>query len=167
MSARLVFLRRTAEELEAIGGEIYFDINGKNIGKLAMSDCNVDLPAGTYKLRMYKSHGYGAMAGFAETVVSVGEGEALLIRYNPPAVVNQSGHIMVSEYSRAAADAAACENAARINDERAESAEKARQRDRSSQNVIKWIIITAVLATVGLMVLSAAIYLLVMLPIMF
>ena len=55
MSAKLVFFRRTSQELTSQGGEVYFDINGKNVGKLLATDCFVELPAGQYQIRMYKT----------------------------------------------------------------------------------------------------------------
>jgi hypothetical protein len=54
--ARLVFLRRAQYDVATYGGEVFFDINNKNIGKLALTDCFVDLPAGTYKIKMYKGN---------------------------------------------------------------------------------------------------------------
>ena len=68
--AKLVFLRRAQHDIATYGGEVFFDINNKNIGKLAATDCFVDLPVGTYKIKMYKLH-YNTMIGFAEETVTV------------------------------------------------------------------------------------------------
>ena len=140
MSAKLVFLRRTAEETALQGGEVYFDINGRNIGKLASTDCFAELPAGKYQLRMYKSHNYGTMIGFAETTVEVNDGDSLLIRYTPPIVVSQPGYLMVSRYSPEAADTAAEEPRRQIVSEHTKAEEKRAQSQRGTRRAVKWII---------------------------
>lgn len=44
--AKLVFLQRTQKEIEIFGGEVFFDIDGKNAGKLSSTNQTVELPAG-------------------------------------------------------------------------------------------------------------------------
>lgn len=144
MSAKLVFLRRTRQEIEIQGGEVYFDINGKNAGKLASVDAFVEVPAGRYQIRMYKSHNYGSMVGFADVIVDVKDGESALIRYTAPAVVSQPGHIMVSEYTPEAANSAAWEIERKISSDRAAAAQKEEQAKRGTRTAVKWIIIGAV-----------------------
>ena len=63
MGARLVFFRKTQQQFRLQQGDIYFCVNGKCLGKLAATDCFVDLPAGQYQLQMYYSYAYGSMAG--------------------------------------------------------------------------------------------------------
>lgn len=144
MSGRLVFLRRTRQETEIQGGEVYFDINGKNAGKLAAMEAFVEVPAGKYHIRMYKSHNYGSMVGFADADVEVQDGESVLIRYAAPVAVSQPGHIMVSEYTPEAAERAAVEIERRISSDRAEAARKEEHARKGTSNVVKWIIIGAV-----------------------
>ena len=54
--AKLVFLQRTQREIELFGGDVFFDIDGKNVGKLSLSNQIIELPAGTHSIKMYKSH---------------------------------------------------------------------------------------------------------------
>ncbi len=156
MSARLVFLRRTMQEVQTMGGDVYFDINGKNVGKLALTDCNVDLPEGTYRIRMYKSHNYGAMIGFADATVQIKDGEAILIRYNTPDTVNMPGHIMVYEYTPETADAAAREAAVKIADAQAKNAQKQAEMRRGESSAVKVIVLIAVLSAVTIVLGSVA-----------
>lgn len=39
--AKLIFLRRTNKDIEVFGGDVYFDLDGKNIGKLAMENQSI------------------------------------------------------------------------------------------------------------------------------
>ena len=142
--ARLVFLRRTAAEVSLTGGEVYFDINGKNVGRLAPTDCFVDLPAGTYQIRMYKSHNYNTMVGFASVSVTVSEGESLMLRYTPPAVVSQPGNIQVSNYTPALADEVAQSTVSQIEADRTADRVKAENSRRGTRKAVKWIIIGSV-----------------------
>lgn len=155
--ARLVFLRRTEAEASLTGGEVFFDLNGKNIGRLALTDCFVDLPAGTYQIRMYKSHGYNTMVGFTTVSVTVGENETLLLRYTPPAVVSQPGNIQVLNYSPELADSLAEEAAKMIETNRNADRIKAENSRRGTRKAVKWIIIASV-ATGVLIALSWIIY---------
>ena len=97
--AKLVFLKRTQKEAEIFGGEVYFDINGKNVGVLQSHNYTVELPAGEYKLKMYKSHQYDTFIGCAEESIILADNEELLIKYSPPMMVNQPGKIMIVPYS--------------------------------------------------------------------
>ena len=102
--ARLVFLRRAQYDVATYGGEVFFDINNKNVGRLAATDCFVDLPAGTYQIKMYKLH-YNTMIGFAEETVTVQEGECVMLQYVMPSTIAEPGHIILSDYSQERADA--------------------------------------------------------------
>lgn len=144
MSARLSFLRRTAEETQTQGGEVFFDINGKNVGKLAPVDCFVDVPAGTYTIKMYKSHSYGSLIGFAETTVTLKDGDDLMVRYFAPAMVNQPGNIVISDYSQAAADQLTRDTSAQISARVREEKELAEKSNRSTRRWVTWLIIGGV-----------------------
>lgn len=97
--AKLVFLQRTQKEIEIFGGEVFFDIDGKNAGKLSSTNQTVELPAGVHVIKMYKSHAYDTFIGFAEQTITLGENEALMVKYSCPMMVNQAGNMVISEYS--------------------------------------------------------------------
>ena len=48
---------------------------------------------------MYKSHAYDTFIGFAEQTITLGENEALMVKYSCPMMVNQAGNMVISEYS--------------------------------------------------------------------
>lgn len=101
MNAELTFLRRTPKEIEIFGGEVFIDIDGKNIGKLGGENLTVSVPAGSHTVKMYKSHTYDTLIGFAETQIEVLPSYHLLLKYSAPMVVTQPGHIMVTDYDSA------------------------------------------------------------------
>lgn len=98
--AKLVFLQRTQKEIEIFGGEVFFDIDGKNAGKLSCANQTVELPAGVHVVKMYKSHAYDTFIGFAEQTITLGEDETLMVKYSCPMMVNQAGNMIISEYSK-------------------------------------------------------------------
>lgn len=53
--AELVFLRRSEQDIQIIGGTIYIDIDGRNVGILSRTNQVIDVPAGTHTIKMYKS----------------------------------------------------------------------------------------------------------------
>ena len=53
--AKLVFLRRTDKEIEVFGGDVYFDIDGKNAGKLSRTNQEIEVLPGKHTIKMYKS----------------------------------------------------------------------------------------------------------------
>ena len=97
--AKIVFLQRTQKEIEIFGGEVFFDIDGKNAGKLSSINQTVELPAGAHVIKMYKSYAYDTFIGFAEQTITLGENEALMVKYSCPMMVNQAGNMVISEYS--------------------------------------------------------------------
>ena len=156
MSARLVFFRRTQQEMLSMPGEIYFDVNGRNLGRLSSAECFVDLPAGQYQVRMYMSHACGSLIGFADVLVSLQEGESVMLRYIAPAMLNQPGHIMVFDYDPAAANTMAWNIDSQIAAARAQQAARNEQAKRESSNIVGWMIGIGV-ATALLIGLSYAI----------
>ena len=76
--AKLVFLRRTDKEIEVFGGDVYFDLDGKNIGKLSRTNQEIDVLPGKHTIKMYKSHSYDTFIGFAESTIDVDETEELI-----------------------------------------------------------------------------------------
>ena len=97
--AKLVFLKRTQKEIEKFGGDVYFDIDGKNAGKLSLTNQIVEIPAGEHTVKMYKSHTFDTFIGFAETVINVTDDEQLMIKYSAPMMINQPGNMVISEYT--------------------------------------------------------------------
>lgn len=97
--AKLVFLKRTQKEIEIFGGDVYFDIDGKNAGKLSLTNQIVEITAGEHTVKMYKSHTFDTFIGFAESVINVTDDEQLMIKYSAPMMINQPGNMVISEYT--------------------------------------------------------------------
>jgi hypothetical protein len=97
--AQLVFLQRTQKEIEIFGGDVFFDIDGKNVGMLSLTNKSVELSAGQHTIKMYKSHTFDTFIGFAESTITLNENEKLIVRYSAPLMVNQPGNIIITEYS--------------------------------------------------------------------
>lgn len=97
--AKLIFLQRTQKEIEIFGGDVFFDIDGKNAGKLSLANQIIELSAGNHTIKMYKSHTYDTFIGFAEQTISITEDEALMVKYSCPMMVTQPGNMVISEYS--------------------------------------------------------------------
>lgn len=96
--SKLVFLRRTTKEIEIFGGEVYIDIDGKNIGTLKGDNIEILLAEGTHTIKMYKSHTYDTFIGFAESTISLVADEKLMVKYSAPMMVNQPGNMVISAY---------------------------------------------------------------------
>lgn len=97
--ATLVFLQRTQKEIEIFGGEVFFDIDGKNAGKLTLTNQTIELLAGEHTIKMYKSHTYDIFIGFAQQTIKLAYDESLMVKYSCPMMVNQPGNMVISEYS--------------------------------------------------------------------
>lgn len=98
MSARFVFVKRSREEINIFGGQVFADVDGVNVATIGEETITVEVPAGKHVVKMYKSHEYGSMIGFAESELTVADGDALVFKYAPPMVVSQPGHITVSNF---------------------------------------------------------------------
>ena len=96
---KLVFLRRTEKEIEIFGGDVYFDIDGKNVGKLSRTNQEVELSEGEHTIKMYKSHTYDTFIGFAESTITLVGDEKLMVKYSAPMMVNQPGNMVISPYN--------------------------------------------------------------------
>lgn len=96
---KLIFLRRTEREIQVFGGDVYIDIDGKNVGILSRTDQEYDVTAGKHTIKMYKSHSYGTFIGFAESTISVEQDEKLMVRYAGPMSTNQSGNLIITAYN--------------------------------------------------------------------
>lgn len=96
--AKLIFLRRTNKDIEVFGGDVYFDLDGKNIGKLTMENQSIVVSPGKHTVKMYKSHSYDTFIGFAESTIEIDESEELMVRYAAPMAVNQPRNMIISAY---------------------------------------------------------------------
>lgn len=150
MSARLVFVKRSNEEINIFGGQVFADVDGVNVATIGQETVTVEVPAGKHIVKMYKSHEYGSMIGFAENELTVSDGDALVFKYAPPMVVTQPGHITVSNFIsydkiendvRAAAQIIAQEK--RTNDEKIQQ-----QEENMKKNYWGWIILIFVIPAI-------------------
>lgn len=148
MEPKLVFLRRTPKEIEIFGGEVYIDVDGKNVGILGNTDFIINVSQGNHKIKMYKSHTYGSFIGNAETEILVSEGEELLIKYSAPMLLNQSGNIIINEFkSDSQADELAKEKEDKITIDDNNAKQKKYEQERKSQNgIIIFIVIMIIIA---------------------
>ncbi|HZJ68817.1 MAG TPA: hypothetical protein VFD28_02275 [Candidatus Eisenbacteria bacterium] len=96
--AKLVFLRRTEKEIQVFGGDVYIDIDGKNVGILSRVNQEYEVSTGQHTIKMYKSHSYDTYIGFAESTITVDENEQLMVRYAAPMAANQPGNLIISPY---------------------------------------------------------------------
>jgi len=96
--AKLIFLRRTEKEIQVFGGDVYIDIDGKNVGLLSRVNQEFEISAGKHTVKMYKSHSYDTFIGFAESTINVVEDEQLMVRYAAPMAANQPGNLIISAY---------------------------------------------------------------------
>lgn len=150
MGAKLIFVRRSEEEINIFGGEVFADVDGKNVASVKDETITVEVSAGAHSIKMYKSHGYGSMIGFAESDVTLAEGEVLVFKYSPPMVVTQPGHITVSDFSsyekierdvNSSAQVIAQEK--RTNDEKVRVQEK-----KASRNIWGWIVLIFIIPAI-------------------
>lgn len=98
MSCLLVFMKRSPKEIEIFGGEVYVDIDGKNVGIVGIDNLKLNISEGMHKIKMYKSHTYGTFIGMSEAVIELKNKEELLIKYTPPMLVSQPGNIIITDY---------------------------------------------------------------------
>ena len=156
--AKLVFLRRTEKDIQVFGGDVYFDIDGKNVGKLSRVNQEVSIPAGPHTIKMYKSHSYDTFIGFAETTITVDEEEQLLVRYAAPMAVNQPGNLIISAYDpRVEADALRARESAIQRDYAADEARKKEQNEKYNTGTILWIVFI-VISMLGFFIWEASIW---------
>ena len=145
--ARLVFLRRAEYDFKTYGGEIFFDINDRCVGKLAQTDAFVDVPAGTYKIKMYKLH-YNTMIGFAEVFVTVNENDSAMLQYVMPTTVAAPGHIIISEYTPERANEIIYSINAQMQQRHLEEEVRSENVKKSNRTLLTWLIVGGVALTV-------------------
>lgn len=142
--AKVVFLKRTLKEIEIFGGDVYFDIDGKNAGKLSLENQLVELVAGEHTIKMYKSHTFDTFIGFAESTITVKEDETLMVKYSCPMMVNQPGNMVISEYSEEKEESAVREREYSINRDFVAAEMQKKQANENYKNGVKVVIGVAV-----------------------
>lgn len=98
MDFNFVIIRRTKAEIKAFGGDIYADIDGKNVAIIKDDDVKLLLSLGKHSVKMYKSHKMGTFIGTTEVEFEILENEVLCSRYSAPLIINQAGNIMLFNY---------------------------------------------------------------------
>lgn len=96
--SKLYFIGRTESEIDIFGGTVYIDIDGKQIGELGRDLKVVEVGVGVHTIKMYKTHTFNTFIGFAEINLTIEENKDLTLRYVAPMLVNQAGHIVVSDF---------------------------------------------------------------------
>lgn len=148
--AKLEFLPRTEKDIEVFGGDVYFDIDGKNVGTLSRLNCTVELPAGRHTIKMYKSHKYDTFIGFAESCIDLDDQEHLMIWYAAPMATNQPGNIIIMPYDKSKEQEILKNREDAIQrDSMADETRKREQNEKYNTGIMLWI---------GLMVVSAIIF---------
>lgn len=150
VSAKIVFMRRSLKEIELFGGDVYIDIDGKNIGILKTTNYVIELENGKHTIKMYKSHKYDTYIGFAETEVNIKEGNDLLVQYSCPMIITQPGNIIVSDYKSEEQIAnAILEREQKIsNDQRIDEQKKQEIEEKNRNGMIIFITIMIILAII-------------------
>lgn len=147
--AKLVFLKRTAKEIEIFGGEVYIDIDGKNIGILRNENIEVPMAEGTHTIKMYKSHTYDTFIGFAESTITLAPEEELMVKYSAPMMVNQPGNMVISAYEPEKAESVQEERENTMKkDFAAEQTRKQEADEKYKKGVQTVIIITVIVAII-------------------
>ena len=142
---KVVFLRRTAKEIDVFGGDVYFDIDGKNAGKLGTENKTVELSPGIHKIKMYKSHLYDTFIGFAEETITIDENEKLMVKYSAPMMVNQAGNMVISQYDSEKEKIILAEKEDSIHRDFIKEEEHKKEQNEKYTNGVKTIIIISII----------------------
>lgn len=156
--AKLVFLRRTSNEIKVFGGDVYFDIDGKNAGRLSLVNQTIEITAGEHSIKMYKSHTFDTFIGFAEAVINVTDDEQLMIKYSAPMMINQPGNMVISEYTEAKEQEAITERDYSIHRDFVATETQKKQADVNYKKGVMTVIWVAVGITVALGIIYGIYY---------
>lgn len=148
--AKLIFLKRTQKEIEIFGGDVYFDIDGKNAGKLSLTNQIIEVSSGEHTVKMYKSHTFDTFIGFTESTINVTDDEQLMVKYSAPMMINQPGNMVISEYTEEKEVAAVREREYSINRDFVAAETQKKQADDNYKNGVKVVIWVAVAIAVVL-----------------
>lgn len=144
----LVFMRRTPSEVEMFGGEVFVDIDGKNVGKAGLSDFEVTVPEGSHLIKMYKSHKYDTFIGFAQATLQISANDKLLVKYSAPMVVSQPGNMVITDYDSQIVEQSAREREQIIKREVSQDNARKEEANRKSQDAMIWIIVIAIVTAI-------------------
>jgi len=153
---QLVFMGRTPSEVEKFGGEVFIDIDGKNVGKLGLSEFEVSVSEGVHLVKMYKSHKYETFIGFAESELKVAQGDKLLFRYSAPMVVSQPGNIIVTEYDGQVAEQYAEDRELSIQSDARQDSERKAESNRKTKNAEFSIGLFIIISTILIIMMQAS-----------
>lgn len=145
---QLVFMRRTPSEVGKFGGEVFIDIDGKNIGKLGLTEFEISVSDGAHLVKMYKSHKYETFIGFAESKLNIAEGDKLLIRYSAPMVVSQPGNMVITDYDSQVAEQYAEIRELGIRRDSLEDSERVEESNRKSVNATVIVVVIMIVSTI-------------------
>ncbi len=145
---RLVFMRRTPSEVQTFAGEVFVDIDGKNVGKVGLSDFEVTLPEGSHLIKMYKSHKYGTFIGFAEATLQICANDKLLVKYSAPMVVSQPGNMVITDYDNESLEQSVKEREHRIMRDASEDNARKEEANRKSQDAMLWVVLIIILTAI-------------------
>tara|TARA_B100000586_G_C20009877_1_gene384174 strand:- start:90 stop:578 length:489 start_codon:yes stop_codon:yes gene_type:complete len=139
LTGKIIVVRRTKEEINIFGGEVFIDIDGVNVGKLAEIDFDYSIPIGRHKIKMYKTHSFGTHIGISEVEIDVTENIPLVVKYTNPMHVNSPGNIIVTEYksSKDINDIVA-EADKILSSERIENENIKKEQEKQGRKYIKW-----------------------------
>ena len=150
MSAKLIFARRSNEEIQIFGGQVCADVDGKNVATIDRKTITIEVSPGTHVIKMYKSHDYGSMIGFAENQITVADGDSLVFKYAAPLTISQPGHMVVSDFvSYEKLENEICSAASAMAREKRMNDEKLRQQEeRSNKNMWWWVVLIVVIPAI-------------------
>ena len=148
--SNFVVLRRTQSEIDVFGGDVYIDIDGKNVGIIKKQNLQFDLSIGKHTIKMYKSHTMGTFIGICETEIDIIEGEKLYARYSAPLMVNQPGNIVIAPLvSESELDSIAKKKEKSIHSDYSEQQNKIEETkkeiEKSNSTLYIWIVVSAII----------------------
>ena len=148
--SNFVVLRRTQSEIDVFGGDVYIDIDGKNVGIIKKQNLQFDLSIGKHTIKMYKSHTMGTFIGICETEIDIIEGEKLYARYSAPLMVNQPGNIVIAPFvSESELDSIADDIEKSIHSDYSEQQNKIEETkkeiEKSNSTLYIWIVVSAII----------------------
>ena len=97
VSAKIVFMRRSLKEIELFGGDVYIDIDGKNIGILKTTDYVIELENGNTQLKCINRINMILTLDLPK-LKSISRKVMTCWSIPCPMIVTQPGNIIVSDY---------------------------------------------------------------------
>ncbi len=146
MTGKITVVRRTEEEIRIFGGEVFIDIDGINVGTVGEIDIDYALPIGRHKIKMYKTHSFGAHIGISEAEIDVRQNVPLAVKYTSPMHVNSPGNIRITEYrSNKDIDEIVAEMDKTLSSDRVENENIKEQQEKQGKKYTTWAWVYALL----------------------